>query len=89
MTVPCRTKCGCGRKARPGQRTCNVCHAAKMKAYRDRKAKNTVVGYITVRNFLDYKNGFIRDIIVSSTIERPSTADTKVKITLCKNPKPQ
>jgi 50S ribosomal subunit-associated GTPase HflX len=29
---------GCGRERRRGQRECNVCHAATMRAYRQRSA---------------------------------------------------
>lgn len=83
------TKCPCGKKARPGQRTCTDCHAGKMKKYRAQRAKYTVTGYITVRNFLDYKLGFVPELTISSKPEKPSTADTQVKVTLCKNPKKQ
>lgn len=84
--VPCGAKCSCGRKARPGQRTCKVCHAAKMKAYRKNEAKNTVYGYVDLRSFLDFKQDFIKGLAVVKT---PGSRQTLVRITICKNRKKQ
>lgn len=84
--VPRRTLCGCGKKARKGQRTCRECHAAKMKAYRQQQAQSSAYAYVDMRHFLDLKHGFVKGIVVSN---EPGSKQTLVRITVCKNHKKQ
>lgn len=82
-----RGTCACGSLARKGQRTCTACHADQMKDYRRRQARNTVTGFVDLRNFLDYRDGVAKKLAIDSVL---GLKKTPVKITiLCKNPKSQ
>ena len=87
--VPHETICTCGSKARPGQRTCKVCHADRMKDYRRRQARDTITGYVDLRHFLDYRDGTAKTLVVSA-VPGGKHGQTPVKVTiLCKNHKQQ
>lgn len=79
--------CSCGRKARKGQRTCAVCHAAKMKAYRQAQINNTIAGYADPKGVNEFRCGKTKALVITST---PVTHHhVLVKIILCKNRKKQ
>lgn len=99
--VPHGTICKCGEPARPGQRTCKVCHAALMRKVRALKAKNTVVCFAEASCFERFKSGESDELTV--TLSRPDDTEIvgvrgkklvrmsveTVKLTLCKNRKKQ
>lgn len=71
--VPRGTKCSCGDKARPGQRTCKTCHAAAMKGYRLRQARNTVDVTAEIEAFRNFREGLVPSLrIYNISIDRPT-----------------
>jgi hypothetical protein len=51
-----------------------------MKDYRRRQARDTITGYIDLRHFLDYRDGLVKDLVVSAV---PGAKQTPVKVIIC------
>jgi hypothetical protein len=79
-------KCPCGGRARPGQRTCRSCHAREMKARRAEEASHTVYGYVYEKQFLAFKKGTSKGIVLGS---EPGLGKLLTRIKVCKNHKKQ
>lgn len=76
--------CSCGNRSRKGQRTCKLCHAIKMKSYRQAQVEGTVFGWSNLKNISSYRNGVSRELLIQSVQDKNQV---KVKVILCKNPK--
>jgi hypothetical protein len=53
-----------------------------MKDYRRRQARETVTGFVDMRDFLDYRDGSAKKLVIDSVLGKKKTP---VKITICKN----
>lgn len=55
-----------------------------MKEYRRRQARDTIIGYVDRRHFLDYRDGLVKNLVVSAV---PGAKQTPVKVTICSHHK--